>query len=260
MNLTRLSGIALALAATAALASCGGDDSGGSSTPPGSAVTGSPTPDPRSTPALAQVIAGNPQYFVYIAAPGDTLASVADMFDGQRGAPPTAFADALKAINQLTSDALGQDQQLAVPLRLPGDLSLIPDSSIEPAIGVGGAGGKLVLLQPSLAMRDGFQNRVVLRFVQLADGNPPSEGYGYIMDYWLADRPPFKGGGVDPEARVVEALFSVGGGSLAGRVQAPKGPVYNFTRDGVPYAVWAAPAAGRTPAEVAALLQTASQR
>ena len=261
MNAARLLSIVLTVVAMTSLAACGGDDSGDSAAPTATAVAGSPAPDPRSTPSLAQVIAGNPQYFVYIVSPGDTLASVADAFDGQRGAPPAAFTDALKAINQLASDSLSEGQQLAIPLRLPGDLALIPDASIETAIGVGAAGGKLVLLQPSLAMRDGFQNRVVLRFVQMADGNPSSEGYGYVMDYWLADRPPFKGGGVDPEARVVEPLFSVAGGSLAALLRnVPKGPVHTFSRDGISYAVWAAPAAGKTPEAIAAMLQTAAER
>ena len=261
MNTARLVQAVLALALIATVASCGGDDSGPSSTTTRTTAAGSPTPNPRSTPTLAQTIASNPQYFVYIVSAGDTLAAVADAFDAQRGAPPATFTDGLKAINQLTSDALAEGQQLAVPLRLPGDLSLIPDSSIEAAIGVGGAAGKLVLLQPSLAMRDGFQNRIVLRFVQLADGAPSPEGYGYLMDYWLADRPPFKGGGVDPEARAVEPLFSIAGGSLSGRLQAgPTGPVHTFSLDGVSYTVWAASAAGKTPAEIAALLQTAAQR
>jgi len=262
VNAARLLSVILTVTAITPLAACGGDDSGDASTTTRTSAAGSPTPDPRSTPSLAQTIAGNPQYFVYIASPGDTLAFVADAFDGDRGAPPTAFIDALKAINQLTSETLAGGQQLAVPLRLPGDLSLIPDGSIEAAIGAGSAGGKLALLQPSLAMRDGFQNRVVLRFVQLADGSPAAEGYGYVMDYWLADRPPFKGGGVDPEARAVEPLFSVAGGSLSAMVGSGPhlGPVHRFTRDGVPYAVWAAPAAGKTPAEIAVLLQTAAQR
>ncbi len=259
MNTTRIAKAAAVLAVVAAIAACGGDGGGASSTP--TSVTGPPTPDPRSTPALAQVIASNPQYFVYIAASGDTLASVAGTFDAQRGAQLAALVDALKSINQLATDTLAPGQQLAVPLRLPGGLSLIPDSPIEAALGIGSAAGKLVLLQPGLAMRDSYGNRIVLRFVQLADGNPSSEGFGYVMDYWLADRPPFKGGGVDPEARTVEPLFSVAGGSLAGRLQSgPAGPVHTFTRDGVSYSVRAATSAGKTPAELVALLQTSAQR
>ncbi len=243
-----------------ALASCGGDDD--DATPAGTATSAaaSATPSVQPTSTLAQVIAQNPQYFVYIVSQGDTLASIADAFDGQDGPPPADFAEKLKALNQLQGEPQ-QGQTLAIPLRLPGTLSLIPDASIEAALGVGTAGGKLVLLQPGLGLRDSYENRIVLHTVLIADGNPASEGRGYLMEYYLADRPPFKGGSADPEARVVERLFTVGAGSLASPVPAsPANPVHTFTRDGVEYAVQTGSGAIHPAATIAAQLQTAAER
>lgn len=241
-----------------ALASCGGDDDDATSARTPTAASATPSTQP--TPTLAEIIARNPQYFVYIVFQGDTLASIADAFDGQDGPPATDFAEKLKALNQLQGEP-EQGQPLAIPLRLPGTLSLIPDASIEAALGVGAAGGKLMLLQPGLGLRDSYQNRIVLHTVLIADGNPASEGRGYLMEYYLADRPPFKGGSADPEARVVERLFTVGAGSLASPVpESPANPVHTFTRDGVQYAVQTGSGATHPAATIAAQLQTAAER
>lgn len=246
---------ALAGFAAAALAACGGDDD--DDTPAGTATAGaSITPSVQPTPSLAQVIARNPQYFLYIVAKGDTLATIADTFDGQAGPPPADFAEKLKALNQLGGEP-AEGQPIAIPLRLPGTLSLIPDVSIEAALGVGGGSGKLVLLQPSLGLRDAYENRIVLHTVLIRGGK---DG-GYLMEYYLADRPPFKGGGADPEAKVVERLFTVGGGSMASAVPAtPPGSAHTSSRDGVPYAVQVGSAASDGAAAIAAQLQTAAER
>lgn len=245
---------------TAALVSCGGDDDDAPPSPSATTAAASPSPSVEPTPSLAEVIARNPQYFVYITGKGDSLGSIADAFDGQPGPPPSGFAETLKALNQLASEP-GEGQRLAIPLRLPGTLALFPDASIEAALGIGSAGNKLVLLQPSLALRDTYQNRVVLHTVVLSDGRPEEEGRGYVMEYYLADRPPFKGGSADPEARVVELLFTIWGGSLAKSApSAPADSVHRFTRNGVDYAVQTGSGALHPAARIAEQLQTAAER
>ncbi|MBE7519079.1 MAG: LysM peptidoglycan-binding domain-containing protein [Thermoflexaceae bacterium] len=251
---------ALLAVLTGAASACGGDDDDVTPAPTAASAAASPSPSAQPTPSLADVIARNPQYFIYIVAAGDTLATIANTFDGQAGPPPATFTDALKALNQLSGEPQ-EGQPLAIPLRQSGTLALFPDASIEAALGIGGAGEALVLLQPSLALRDTYQNRIVLHTVVLADANPGGEGRGYLMQYYLADRPPFKGGSADPQARVVERLFTIGAGALAKAVPStPAETVHRFTRNGVEYALQTGPGALHPAATIATQLQTAAER
>ena len=245
--------------------SCGDDDgapvptntSSSSATAPVAPTTaGGPTP---GDPAVAQTLAQSPQYILYTVRAGDTLAGVAAAFAGAPGGGPLGFAARIGDLNKVTATSLAAGQLLAVPLVLTGDLSMMAEASFEAALGVGGTGGKLVLLQPSLAMREGYIGRLVLHSVELATGSPATAGYGYIMEYWLADRPPIKGGDVDPDARVSEPAFRVAAGSLA-PPGAADGASFVRERDGVRYVVTALKGAKRSAKELAEMLQTAKER
>lgn len=270
MTLARLFPVALLLVLAATPIACGsGDADDATPTRPLASLTApqsaTPSPAASASPGVspAESLAKSPRYFVYFAGKGDTLASIADAFGGAPGKAPAAFADSIKTLNQLTGAAINEGQPLAIPLVLPGDLSLIPDASMEAALGIGVAAGKLQLLQPSLAMRDGYKNRIMLHRVRLADGKPADEGYGYVTEYFLADRPPFKGGGLDEDAKAGEPLFTVAGGSLiATLTSSAQGDLFPFTRDGVSYIIKVFPGAHaqQSPSELAAMLQTARKR
>ncbi|MGE5597703.1 MAG: hypothetical protein ACM3S1_16890 [Hyphomicrobiales bacterium] len=259
----------------ALLSACGGDDDDGSdeTTPtasPTAALTSttqqantSPTASPSASATVspAQVLARSPQYVIYVAGEGDTVQGVADAFDAAPGAPPAEFVERIRTDNKLTSDDLEEGQEIAVPVVLPGDLSMFAENSIEAALGVGTAdAGKLVLLQPSLDMRSGFLGKLVLHRVRLATAEPDSEGRGYIMEYWLADRPPVKGGSVDPDAQVSDPQFIVAAGSLVDELESQGSDgLYRFERDGVQYAL-KANVSRPSPMQLANMLQTAAER
>jgi LysM domain len=262
----------LLLACALVAAACGDDDAGEPALSPTAAPTGG-TATPASTPAaatatqtpasnaIATLLAQTPQFLLYLVRAGDTLTSVATAFSGAPGVPVSTFAATIKDRNQLKSDQLSRGQLLAIPLVLTGDLSMMPEASLEAAIGAGGAGGKLVLLQPSLEMRSDYLGRLVLHAVEVADGNPASEGFGYRMEYWLADRPPIKGGEVDQDAHLAQAAFVVVGGSLVpGFDPSTVGVAKRFSRDGVEYVVAVFPRSTRTAEQIAAKLQTARER
>jgi hypothetical protein len=81
------------------------------------------------------------------------------------------------------------------------------------------------------------------------------------MEYFLADRPPFKGGGVDEAAIAAEPLFTIGAGALAASVVSSKpGDLEQFQREGVSYTVKVFSGAQRTPAEIQGMLVTAQER
>jgi LysM domain len=268
---TTLFALALAGAILTATA-CGSDDAGEpAASPTSSATRGTATGASTGTAAAATATPGSgaaatlltqsPQYLLYRGRAGDTLTSVATAFSGAPGTPVSSFAASIKDLNQLKSDQIAAGQLLAIPLVLTGDLSMMPEASFETAIGAGGAGGKLVLLQPSLEMRSDYLGRLVLHAVEIADGSPASEGFGYRMEYWLADRPPTKGGEADQDAHIAQAAFVVAGGSLVQGFDASTfGNSRRFTRDGVEYVVAVFPRSTRTADEVAAKLQTARER
>lgn len=275
----------LALAATAVLGACGDDDSGEPPSPaagasvsasasPGSGTPGasttplpaSPTAPPAVTPTPtkppAQALASNPRYVLYVVGVEDTVEKIADMFDGVAGPPPADLIAAIRRDNGLDPGTpLALNQELAIPQRLPGTLSLFADASLEAALGVGGKAGSLVLLQPSIALRDGFRGRLALHSVVLRNGDPALEGFGYLMEYWAADRTVNKGGEVDELAQVTTPAVIIGGGVLAGRVKdARPRDIYEFERDGVRYAIGTLAGGLPSAQELAGFFQTAAER
>lgn len=257
--------VVLAVAAAAAAGACGDDDDAPAPTNTSSPAATAPAPTVTATAGttpgnseVAQTLAQSPQYLLYTVRAGDTLVSVAKAFSGVPGGGPAGFADLIRDENKLTSATLAPGQQIAIPLVLTGDLSMMPEASFEAALGVGGSGSKIVLLQPSLAMREGYIGRLLLHSVELASGSTPG-AHGFILEYWLADRPPTKGGDLDPDARVSEPAFRVAAGALA-----PAGPAdaasFVRERDGVRYVVTALRGAQRTPKELAEMLETAAER
>ena len=207
------------------------------------------------------MLAANPRYFIYVVRAGDTLLRIADAFDAVPGRE-NELASEIRRVNELPSDNIAAGQELAVPIRIPGTLSFFADNSIEEALGVGTRAGKLVLLQPSLDLRGGFLGRLVLSRVEIADGTPATEGFGYTLTFSLTDRPLLKAGEIDEQARITGPAFIVGGGSLAGLVnQSPARDKNTFQRDGVDYAVAVLATSGTpTAAELAKMLKTAQER
>ncbi len=278
---TRWVALAVAGATLVALPACGGDDDE-DATPtqaPTQAVTvtatatatptatETPTSDdtPSATPTTGQStraaeLAQSPRYFIYVAGEGDTVELVANAFDANPAPVSSEFVQRIMDENGLTSGDLQPGQEIAIPVILPGDLAMFAENSIEEVLAVGQPqSGGLVLLQPSLTMREGFLGRLALHRVRLATGTPADEGYGYVMEYWTADRPPMKGGEVDPEARISDAAFVVAAGSLAGEITGTGNDVYRWERDGVQYALQAFTDV-QTAQQLAQMLETASER
>jgi LysM repeat protein len=219
------------------------------------AQTGTPAPTPTLTAQQGR-LAILPNYFVHDVSAGETLAAISRAY----GVAVTI----LRADNGLPNDTVIAGQQLVIRLVLPGDLAFIPESTMQDALKVGDpASGKLLLLQPSLDLRSGYLGKLVLHRTRLADGTPAAEGYGFITEYWLADRPPVKAGELDRDARVTEPAFIVAGGALAASLSALStrtGDLHTFQRDGVTYAVLALRGAQIDPSRIAAGLQTALER
>lgn len=256
-----------------ALAACGGDDDDDttptSAASPSSTASATATSDAPSSPTAgasatasattspAIALAQSPQYFIYEASDGDTVQAVADAFDASPEAPPAEFVTEIRSLNQLSSDDLVAGQLLGIPVILPGDLSLFADASIEEALD-SPAGGP-ALLQPSLAMREGFLGKLVLHRVKLDLPSAPGEPAGYVMEYWLADRPPIKGGVVDPDAHVAERQFIVAGGTLAGELTGSPSELHTWQANGTDLALRSF-IASPTPDALAAMLEEPSSR
>ena len=224
----------------------------GGANPPSVTVTVVPTP----AGATADSLVRSPRYILYDVGEGDTIDFIAAAFSGTSGPAPAGLADELRQLNRLVSGQLNPGASLVIPLRLDSSGSLAPEASLAAAIGIGGKAGKLVILQPNTAMREGFLGKLVLHHVFLADGAPEREGYGFLMEYWLADRGAVKDGVIDPDARVAEPGLIVAGGVYAENLQASQpGDLYRFERDGVAYAVKILRGVRRPAAELATMLE-----
>ncbi|MBI5949122.1 MAG: hypothetical protein HY875_13360 [Chloroflexi bacterium] len=238
-----LATVALALLATA----CGsGDDDDATPTPgggtpaasPSSSASPAPTPKPTQIP-LATQLARSAEFAVYLVSEGDTWDSIGTLF----GVPsPTLKADNQ---TQAATPTPGSLVGIRMLLTIPG--SIFPEASLQRAL------PGVIVFRPTQALRGFYLDRIILHNVIVHDGNPASEGVGYSMVYWLADRPAFKGGSLDPEAKAVELLFAVTAGLGAPSTTVPT--IHRFTRDGVQYTVQTGEAAKQSPAEIAAMLE-----
>lgn len=246
MSCRRIS-LLLALAVfAAATAACGSSDDDATTTASGESPTASPSSDASPAPTakpttvpLANQLARSAEFAVYLVGEGDTWDSISALF----GVP----AAALKADNQTQAAIPTAGTLVAVRMlvALPG--SIFPEALLQRAV------PGVIVFRPTQALRDFYRDRIILHSVIVRDGKPASEGVGYSMVYWLADRPAFKGGSLDPEARAMELLFAVNGGLAAGSAAVPS--IHSFTRDGVRYSVQAGAAAGKPPEEIAAMLE-----
>jgi hypothetical protein len=270
----------LACLATASFAACAGDDDGGprpqqsqttatsvAATPATAASPAStatlPAPTATTAPAVNQpATSRDPRFYIYETSAGDTLSSVVAVVNGQPGSAKAGLPDQIRDLNKLTSDTLSPGRALVVPLIVGSDPAVAPDAGINAAIAAGGKGGALRVLEPGAALRDSYKGRLALGTLKVNDGNPASEGYGYLMRYALADRPVLKGGVRDPDAVIVDDAFTVAGGSLVpelrSRAQTAGAPTSAFTRDGVDYLVAAGKGAALTPAAIAGMLEAVS--
>lgn len=269
--------------AALAFAACSGDDDDATPTVPAlpsasvtataatqeaSPTATATTPRATNTPVPTNPLLRDPRYYAFEVSEGDTVLSITNVINGQPGTAKAGLPGQIADLNGLGTGSfdtpLTPGRQLVVPLVLPGDLAMIPEDGIEQSIGVGGAAGKLVLMQPSLDLRAGYNGKLVLAGLKVSDGKPASEGYGYITRYAVTDRPVMKGGERDPEATIADDAFTVAGGSLVpvlkARAQAGGMQTAEITRDGVTYMVAAGRAAQLTPDKIAAMLQTKFER
>ncbi|GAB4329733.1 MAG: hypothetical protein Kow0010_14370 [Dehalococcoidia bacterium] len=233
---------------------CGDDDGAGPDAPPTptSTAPSGATPSPAVDEQLAEILARRPAYFIYEVGTGDTLEAIAGMFDGDGDEGP--LAEDLRVLNQLPSAAVTAGQLLAVPLTGFDDVAMMPEASMAAALDVGGASA-IRLFRPSAGLRDElFLGRVALhrvRLVRPATGVQP----GYLLEFAETDRPAFKGGQLDPDARTGPMAFIIAAGSLAGDIEPPPGgTIHRFTAGGVAYAV-VAPQRGPDAAAIAELLE-----
>jgi hypothetical protein len=188
------------------------------------AQTATPTPTVTPTPvpgrAEAEAIAETPAHFIYVVGPGDTLASIADMFDGIVGGSDAAFAEEIRTLNGLTGDSLPLKYEIAIPLRLSVPGSLFQSNSVDEALRAGATEEVTPFQVPAERTIDGMRGLVALYRVEIEDGNAPAEGRGYYMVYSQTDRVAIKGTDLDREARNLEPAFVVAGGSLGERLLA----------------------------------------
>lgn len=246
--------LALLFPALIVAAACADDDGPGPEpTSPATATPSGTTPVPTTDEQLAEILAARPAYFIYEVGTGDTLASIAGMFAGDGPLP-----EDLRVLNQLPSNAVEPGQLLAIPLTGYGATAMMPEASMLAALDAGGASA-IRLYRPSVPLRDElFLGRVALhrvRLVRPATGVQP----GYLLEFAETDRPAFKGGELEADARTGPMAFIIAAGSLAGDIEPPSGgTIHRFTVDGVPYAV-IAPQRGPDADDIAELLEEAGQ-
>lgn len=201
------------------------------------AATGTPTPTPVPGKELAERLAQSPQYFIYVAGPGDSVKTIADTLDGISNGLDADFVDEIKKLNGLTSDSVPVGQELAVPLRLPTAQSFFQDNSVAAVLAANDPKPVVAFLRPSTGLRDSTRGLIGLYKLQLDDGNAPGETRGFYAVYSTLDRVGVKAGELDAEARVTGEAFAVAGGSMVAALQADYPDAYVFRRSNVTYAV-----------------------
>ena len=255
-----------------ALAAC--EDEGGTveTTPTPTPSTGestleTPTPQPTPTeepadtptPSPALGIAVGPEHFLYVVAEGDTLESIAGMFDAAVGDDEGYLApEQIGELNEVSDADLEPGMLLAIPALPSSAEAIMAENSLEDALGVGEDGIALVLLQPSRELMEGYLGRVALYRATIE--RPNGEEPGYVMEYWFTERPGFRAGVVDPDARYVEPAFTIAAGSLAGYEDDDAVDVWDFERDGVEYRLFVYEGAEQDAETTALMFVTAAER
>lgn len=267
---TSVSRLLIPLLALAFIAGCANDDGGDDDTPTVAATStseatatatdppptaeatlpASPTPDP------ALDIVSGPQHFLYVVADGDTLDAIAARFDAATGDGGFLDASELAELNDVEDADLEPGQLLAIPVRLPAVGAIMPENTIQEALG-GDDPGAIDLLVPSQEMVDGFLGRIALYRVMLdTDESAP----GYVMEYWYTDRPGFRAGEIDEDAVFDSPAFTVAAGPPVSLEPEDADDSTTWERDGVPYALHATVIEDITAADLAAMLITPAER
>jgi hypothetical protein len=203
------------------------------------AATATPTPTATIQPGteLAEALAQSPAYFIYTVGSGDTIDSLADMFDGVVDGKDEAFAEELREVNELTaSSSLPVGYELAIPLRLPDPVSIFQANSIAASVTAPEQPG-LVFLAPGLALTEAVRGQVTLYRLELENGDAPGEGRGFIATYASTDRVAIKGGELDRETRITGIAFITAGGSMMTRFNEENPLAYVYRRGTIPYGV-----------------------
>jgi len=238
----------------------GTDQSPADQTATAATTTAPPTPTATPQPGreLAEQLAASPTFFIYVTGPGDTVALVADTFDGVTGTADAAFEDELRDVNRLgTVSSLPVGYELAVPLRLPAPTSLFQANTMAEALRAGQPGDTMPLLVPSQQLRDGFVGRLALHRVELATGDVGGEGRGFLLTFAVCDRVAVKGGELDREARVDHVAFLAAGGSLVAKLQEAHPDAYLWRAGDHIFGVAILDPASGEPSRVGALLEEA---
>lgn len=228
--------------------------------PAATSTTAAPTTEPGETatataaPASsdAYAIANGPAHFVYIVSEGDTFESIAAMFDAGDDSrlDPGELAD----LNGVDDEDLVPGMPLAIPVLLPSAQAIMPENTIQGALGA-----NLPLLQPSREMIDGYLGRIALYRVTLHPQGS-DDGPGYVMEYWFTERPGFRAGEIDTDARYVDPVFTLAAGSLLDHQDGDAIASESFQRDGVEYAIHTYFMTELAPAQLISMLETAGER
>ncbi|MBK6664390.1 MAG: LysM peptidoglycan-binding domain-containing protein [Thermoflexaceae bacterium] len=163
-----------------------------------------------------------------------------------------ATAAELRRANGLAAGDLAVGTKVAVPVR--DDAGVVPVDALATALRKGG-GIRPPLFVPGGATLDGFQGRVALHALEIANGDSAGEAYGYRLEFWSTASAAAKGGVLDLQAQVDGPLFTVAAGPFAAKLTSARaGDRFAWTRNGVEFAV-RMEGAGATPEQVAASLE-----
>ncbi len=220
---------------------------------PAPTVTATPTPPltPSGDPATAEALAASAAFFLYEARANETPEELA----GSLG-PAGLSGGELRMLNGLADAPLAEGQPVAIPNAYAGG-QLVPAAALEALLGIDRKRPGLRLLRPGTNLVDGLLGRLALHRVRLSRPDSPG-GTGYLLIFAQTDRPPLKGGVLDPDARAAGASFAIAGGSLAGVLEGEN--TLSFERDGARYTVQALDRAGLRADQIATLLDEGPER
>ena len=254
-------GVALLAGGAFVIGGCAGDDDDEASPSPlttatapaattAATVAASPTAaataprTPTRTPA--ETLARTVSHVLVTAGPGDTFESIAAALGSK------ATAAELRQANGLAAGDLAAGTKVAVPVR--DDAGVVPVDALATALRKGG-GTPPALYVPGSATLDGFQGRVALHALEIANGDATGEAYGYRLEFWSTASAATKGGVLDLQAQVDGPLFTVAAGPFAAKLTSARaGDRFAWTRNGVEFAV-RMEGTGATPEQVAASLE-----